>query len=224
MDLNTDKAYNESVPECPYCRAILKKFPAKKTKCKICGRDFYLMKKPGTEIYHIVDEKRRSKWKIEEPLYHRLYGLKEYYDLDQEYIEKAILKSSTLRDALWSCYNKALALNAYNSRKKAQLYYSMAEFMYEEGKDPILLIRERNNCLIDEIEDRESLLKKFVTIIASNQQCNNCEHLNGTVMEIDEARRLQLLPVTPCNYHFCTASYHQRFQRDLFGRVIKKDS
>ena len=43
--------------KCPYCGIGLEKFPTKKTKCKSCGKYYYVKRAPSENKKRIVTEK-----------------------------------------------------------------------------------------------------------------------------------------------------------------------
>lgn len=217
----TIKKYADKIPECPCCRAILNKFPTRKTKCNRCGQYFYLMLKPGSNTSQIVDEKRRNKWQKENKLYSYIEGMKRYGLSDKNLIDNEIKRSIKLSDAIWNLYNTCLFYNAGNFEISSWIYYDMARFCTEEGDDPIKLVKLALEFELLSIEQKQSnLLLDAVICSGNNPKCVNCSPLNGKCLPIREAIKAKMLPHQPCDDAYCTAFYSARVKRNKDGFVI----
>lgn len=217
------KIYSDEIPECPYCRKVLIKFPARKTKCKDCGCYFYIMAKPRTNIYSIVDEKRRTKWIWENKMYSYIDEMKRYGLSNNNLIESEIKRSIKLSDAVWNLYNLCLSYNAGNFKISSWIYYSMAKFYAEEGNNPSKILKLALEFELLSIEQSGTgIVLDAVISSGFNRKCSNCSHLNGRSMPIKDAIVSKLLPHEPCDDSYCTAYYGGRARRDKDGFVITK--
>ena len=154
QDNNIEITNYEIEPEviCPYCKTVLKKFPIRKSKCFNCGENIdilkfnnYKEKKLITEnekLNYDAEQKRinfRSRWLTDL----KRFGIKEqdFYARKEQFLKKSGIQNND-NDVIWSFFNELLFKNHNNFNQLQMLYYSMALFVHEEGKDNFYLLKE----------------------------------------------------------------------------------
>jgi hypothetical protein len=213
------KIYNKFPPVCPYCNIELEKFPSKKTRCKSCNKNYFTCRHPYSEFHFIVTEEDNTKWKIERRLLQTIESLK-IYGLSDSFIQVAINNNiHSLHDAVWAMFNKSLSINANNFGVQAQIYFSMAVFLRDEGKDPYYILQE---ALRAELVNYQSSNIKLDVQIISNKSCN-CSYLNGRTYSVEDAIRLKFIPVKNCEKKYCSATYGGVAKLDKDGFPISKN-
>ena len=214
---NKMKLWNETEPICPSCSTPFIAWPERKRKCPSCKEDVYVKKSPKTQKWSLIDKNTMQTWEIE---WEKIYFIKRWLTKLSEFgytksdYEKIITQSQmSEKDAIWSIFNQALLKYAGDFHTSGMIYFNMAYFLLEEGKDPIHIVQL---CKEMEIQDIEKQIKNSRSLssnikISSNfhisANCTNCKFLNDKVISIEEARRLQPIPLKDCNRQFCLASY-----------------
>lgn len=216
------KIYEAFPPRCPYCNIELEKFPGRKTKCKSCNEYYYSCREPKGNVYHIVTETTKVKWKEERELYELIISLKNL-GVTNSFVEKAINRPNvTLKDSVWTILNEALAVNGSNFNIQPMIYRMQAKFVKNEGTNPYQYLQLAADAELINLE--LSTIEIDAVIIAhKSDKCSNCWHLNGKVYNPTEARRLKSIPVKNCEYNYCYASYAGRPKRDFDGFVLPSE-
>lgn len=205
----------EKPNNCPYCREEIIKFPARKTKCKSCGKYYYAKRMPGENKKRIVTEKEaeqiEKQWE-EESFINKWCDFFQEYGFTKIYIENQIKRSKIKRDSIWSLFQKALATVFERDKlhEASCLYYSMALFVDEENKNPFEYLKLSTEMKLRDL--KKSRNGDTQIKILSPGGCDSCRKINGKVYTIDEAIKKMPIPNKNCShrwnkYSFCRCIY-----------------
>jgi hypothetical protein len=219
------KIWNQDSPVCPYCNTPLNEWPQRKKKCPNCKQDIFIKKNPKNNNWEIVTKQRLEEWEAaweEKYFENRWLRELEQFEITRSDLERLkSLNKLPSRDCIWSLCNQALLKYAGDHHKSSMLYFKMAYFVLEEGKDPTYLVQLCREMEIQEIERaiaNSDYLSSQLQICSKSHEsvnCTNCEFLNGRILDIEEARSTKPIPHNNCNRQFCLAFYQS---------VIKTDS
>lgn len=201
---------------CPYCKVELEKEPTRKTKCKKCGKYYFIKTHPYKKERVIVTEKEaieidniyheeeiktqiieltRRIGLTEKDLKNKINKLKKKYPNKKEVIN--------YKEAFWwliseLIYNK-LKNNDFN--ELSYLYFTQAYFLFNiEGKNPYnSLLASLQTSLI---KYKNEGYKKVKIITVGNQSYNICRKNHNKILTIDEALKKNIIPCKDCKTYY----------------------
>lgn len=236
-NLEITKVENEPEAICPYCKTVLKKFPLRKTKCFDCGENIHILKFNNYKDKKLITENEKLNYEAEEKRISfrnrwltdlKRFGIKEhdFYTRKEDFFNKTGIKNND-NDVIWSLFNELLNKNCFDFNQLQQLYYSMALFVHEEGKDNFYLLKECVIASLNKIQietDLGSGLVFMVEVVGCSNSCDKCKKLNGLKMTINEAFNTMPIPCKECNHSigFCRCYYVAIPMRDSEGELILK--
>jgi hypothetical protein len=234
LEIIKDEIEHEAI--CPYCKTVLKKFPIRKTKCFNCGENIHILKfnsykekkliTENEKLIHEAEEKRtsfRTRWLADL----QRFGIKEhdFNDRKEQFLKKTGIRNND-NDVIWSFFNELVFKNHSNFNQLPMLYYSMALFVHEEGKDNFYLLKEFAISTLHklELENLNSDLTIMVEIVSGSNSCDNCKKTDGLRMTIRDALLNLPIPCKECNHSigFCRCYYVAIPIRDEEGMLILK--
>jgi|Deesub1362A_J573_1020465.scaffolds.fasta_scaffold08724_2 tetratricopeptide (TPR) repeat protein len=200
MELASKEDETQIGVSCPYCNALIAPPPKRRKKCPYCGNTVYV--KPDQSLFArplLTEEEART---AEEMKTLHSYGVtaEEFWKTEKELTEKFGQRPSH-RDVLWGLYSKTITKLANQKDALAVLswvYWHMALFAYEEGKDPEPLLRQSHRMYLKSL--RSWGADRGVKIVARDDACSQCQELNGTVLTIREALAKMPLPHKACTH------------------------
>lgn len=182
-----------ATPNCPYCGAELEKKPKRKQTCQACGKDMYVRTVPGTKTRLLLTEEQ--KFDREWMQFFSGFGItqKDYYNFKEE------IKFPYPRDIVWGLFNRTvLKLSEEKDfQGLGRIYYSMALFLNEEGKNPFKSLEKSNKMQL--IFMKQSYVKK-VTISSERDSCPECIKMYGKKYTIEKALEKMPIPNKNCSY------------------------
>lgn len=201
--------------KCPYCSFVLEKMPTRKQKCKSCNNEYlvrthYITKEKIilTDKEAISYDKEKEKYYIDKSL---VDGLKLHIDVDKEKIDKLVKittkeltekfgKPASLGDVAWSVSNKMVmeAIKDNDLNMLSFLYFQMSLYLYESGRDYREL--KAKSFELDLLNYKKSEVVTKIEVLATNESCEHCKSLNGTIYSIKEALEKKILPCKECSY------------------------
>ena len=120
--------------KCPYCQNILEKKPSRKTSCPFCKKHIYVKsnKLMTEEEAKAIEQKLKFKHDLE-----KLKISEQEYNDHKAKVAKKFGFEPIFFDVAWDVLNaRALGLaKSRNFNNLGILYYEMARFLNEEGKD-----------------------------------------------------------------------------------------
>lgn len=150
-----------------------------------------------------------------------LFVLQKYGVIEDDYSVPQVANSEYVSNGVWGLLNKALYINRTDNKALSEIFYIRASQTFKEGKNPYVELYLAGQHLIKSYDDLT--FKVSVTIITSKYgSCRNCQHLGGMIMNIEDAKRLNLIPHNPCSKGYCSAAYAAMPLRDKDGFVIMK--
>lgn len=125
-------------------------------------------------------------------------------------------------DTFWSLCNELLIKSAYDYNKLRTIYYSMAIFLNQEGKDNFKLLQESARATLNQFSLSD--LQINVEINGCSDSCDDCKKLNGKIISMDEAYSELPIPCKACSHSigFCRCFYIAVPSRDSEGMLILK--
>lgn len=208
---------------CPYCWISLNEFPQRKKKCKNCWNSIFIRKSPWTNNQILTTEENaikidkewnkihfKSKW---------IASISEFtefteidYEKERDLLNDKFWEVPNDSDIIWSIFNKIL-LKTGDSQVLKGIYYKMAIFLDEEGKDPFKMLQQVSKMNL--VILKNSWVVSTVEILTcGNNSCESCEKLGGKVFNIDTALIELPIPCKTCTnklhsnkYGFCRCTY-----------------
>lgn len=215
----------------------MKKFPIRKTKCFNCGENIHILKFNNYKEKKLITENEKLNYEAEEKIISfrnrwltelKRFGIKEhdFYARKKDFLKKLGIPNND-NDVIWSLFNELLNKNCNNFNQLQMLYYSMALFVHEEGKDNFYLLKECAKASLNRIQletDLGSDLVFMVEVVACLKSCDKCKKLNGLKMTVKEAFNTMPIPCKECNHSigFCRCFYVAVPIRDEEGLLIFK--
>lgn len=211
---------------CPHCKEILKEKPTRKKKCPFCKKDIYIRTSPSTKEKVLVTESEAKKIDVK---YEKTgaknrwisnlqsYGITEKdYDKHESELSKRFGSKASYRDVIWKIFNELLLVK-HELQDLKMLYYQMALFLNEEGKDFFKILQQSAIMELKHMQ-KEGFVKK-VKILATPNSCEACKKLNDKIFTIDEALKTLPIPCNECSYimdngkkGFCRCLYNAEIE------------
>jgi len=141
------------------------------------------------------------------------YGITEKdFDKTKKELSKQFGKEASDSDTAWKIFNILLMQNFRDFHKLKMLYYSMALFLNEEGKDHFAMSQQSRKMSIMKYRQDGDIIKG-VEILAKNS-CDECKKLNGKKFTFKEALEKMPIPCKDCTHKiydktrgFCRCGY-----------------
>ncbi len=220
---------------CPYCKTELKKVPIRKSKCPNCKNYIFIRRLKDSNVNALLTEVQAQE--VDNEIENEYLKNKGFYEVEsfgvskekflkrkEEHFLKYGIKDNS-NDVVWSLFNELLIKNANDNTLLSRIYYSMAVFIYKEGKDNFKYLQLSAKATLDsfQLKCESSDLVFNIQIIVSRDSCDNCKSMAEKIMTIEEA---YLLPV-PCRdcthtIGFCRCTYGVIPVRDSDGKLILK--
>lgn len=192
---------------CPYCKVQLDITPKQKKKCPHCGQMIYVKSRHGETVKLLVTEAEKEEMDAEKELHYLENNYLRELE-DQELIDKSKylaqkdewLKThpyKQIKDFIWSQFNELLTKNAKKPDNLKSLYFIMGLFLIDEGKESYDMFKQVYN--IDLKQYKKDNYVSHVVINSDDDGCEQCKAMNGKKYTIDEALKLQVLPVKNCS-------------------------
>ncbi|MDM7999421.1 MAG: hypothetical protein QUS33_05315 [Dehalococcoidia bacterium] len=211
---------------CPYCGVQLRSAPKRKRKCPSCGQYIFVRTRSSDNQRLLLTEEQAKRFDVErgELRYlNRWLGVLEDYGVTKtdfeirkqersEYLGVRASDSGTI----WEIFNRLATNMTTASARDGQdgldaLYYSMALFLNEEGRDSFGMRQQSAKAALEGYR-RSGIMK--VKISANDDSCTACSLLNGKVFTIAEALRTMPIPCKECagrphrkDTAFCRCTY-----------------
>jgi uncharacterized paraquat-inducible protein A len=216
-----------SIAICPHCKETLNEMPSRKKKCPFCKKDIYVRTSPTTKTKILATEVEAKKidteWeKIREKNRWlnilQSYGIteKDYEKYENELNKKFGVKPNS-RDIIWRIFNELLFVKHNELQTLKMLYYEMAIFLNEEGKDFFKILQQSAIMELKYIQ-KQGFIKK-IKIITTPNSCEACKKLDAKVLTLDEALKELPIPCKECSYimdngkrGFCRCLYNAEIE------------
>ncbi len=203
-----------SDPVCPHCRGLLTQRPKRKKKCPLCGRYIFVRTTPTTRERILVTEEEAER--IDEE-WLRLSFRKEWLRRLEQFgvteadfaTQKRVLagrvgEKASDRDVIWSLFNTAVTKTHELGMLKF-LYYTMALFVDEEGRDATYLLKE--SARTELLMYREGGRDRIRISTARERSCDSCRNLEGQTVAIEQAFDSMPIPNKDCAFHLSSAEW-----------------
>jgi hypothetical protein len=189
-------------PICPYCRVLLRKVPKRKSLCPHCKKRIHVCEKqdllPGISLFKEADA-RAIRW------LGTLGVTRSDFDLYRQSQLKRSGHTSSLSDLAWGIMNESLT-RTRDREQLRQIYWNMARFLYEEGKDHLKLMQEAQKWALAGWQNaaRDGAIHwertRLEVITAGAASCDACQILDGVAFTIEEVLGQMPLPVKNCSH------------------------
>jgi hypothetical protein len=176
---------------CPYCGSAILKSPARKTKCLACGRYIHvrsgrLVTEEGAQIVDWL-----KKIAVTEVI----------FEQTQKALAAQFGKAPSHRDVLWRILNE-LVLRPPSGVPRKMVYWWMAEFTYEEGRDFQQYLRLSHE--VDLAQWNASFTSspdiRVKVLTAGSASCEPCRRLEHTLFPLEQALANGPLPTSDCSH------------------------
>jgi len=182
--------------KCPYCQNILEKKPSRKTSCPFCKKHIYI--KSSKLVTEEEANAIEQKWKFIHDL-EKLGILEKEYNSHKEKLAEKFGFDPKFFDVAWDMLNaRALKLaKSRNFNDLAILYYEMALFLNEEGKDFFHILQQSSKTRLEHLK---TMGVKKVEIMCGPGGCPSCLKLDKKTLTIEEALKITPVPNKDCTH------------------------
>jgi hypothetical protein len=187
---------------CPYCNQILEKKPKRKMKCPHCGEDIFVRSRQDLFPSILLTEQDA---RVADH-FQTLMGIATFevsqadFFRERRQLAERFGSQPASGDILWSLYQRtAHDFAAAGELPPPLLYFLMAHFLYDEGREFRHVLRASNEMELRQYQ--ESLRVHKVSIsTGGNASCEACQKLEGRVFTIDEALEQAPIPCKQCTF------------------------
>lgn len=187
------KKADERKAECPYCSAVLTRAPKRRTACGCCGRPIFVRKG------RLCKEDEAGAL----DLCTRVGVSHTRLDKTRDALSREFGHPASAADAAWRLMNTLLSeTKDYHAR--GMIYFQMARFLWEEGKDHLHVAREGPRMQLADWKQKahagwlDLQAMRLTVITAGEASCPNCRKLEGTTLTYQEALKRSPIPVPEC--------------------------
>jgi len=224
----------QSSAVCPYCNAKLAKRPQRKKKCPSCGNFIFVRTLPTTreKVLATEAEARRIDEEWAQRRRHMRWldflnanGIpKRAFAQKKKYLSKKWGREAPDSGVIWTFLNELLEKEAKsgNLHRLSTLYYMMAQFLDEEGKDFFPLLVESSKWELMDLKQR-GFTKVEVNTVRDTYVCPACQQLAGRVFSIDDAVRQMPIPCKECTHVVHSKPGFCRCRYQPTGDVTRKE-
>jgi len=225
-------------PTCPSCNQPIEKLPSRSGTCKHCKQKYYVRKDYETDKFIFTNEGGIKELSLKNRYfqwfnpYYQTTDISRFNQVQKDLIKKRdnwfskFPEEGTYRDLIWSVLNERIYSSGKNRdySSLSGLYMRMAKILHEEGKDNFQVLSESHKMHLLSIKETETSLrntlsdeiKTRIKICNSAKDksslCENCKKIIDQEMSLDEAIKLNILPVKDCS---CKVGYCDCFYIDL---------
>jgi len=187
---------------CPYCHKALPTPPKRKVTCPFCYLSIYVREgRPCTQ-----DEARATDW------LKKLAVTREAFNAARDSFTNEVGHVPKATDVVWQLMNE-LVRETVDHHQLKMIYFQMALFLKEEGKDFLATKQEsiraefagwQNAAEAGSIDWRKTRLRVITCGAAS---CNACGKLEGATFTYSEALNQMPIPVRDCTHDISDGSH-----------------
>lgn len=195
---------------CPNCGEKLIKYPKAKTICKYCKKPIYVRTHYQTKKKFLLTQAQLKNYEAEISKHYSDKRTREVLERngitnsDLEDVKKHLTqrfgKEPSLSDIAWGAFNRRIIelgkMGEESLHELSILYFDMAMFLYNEGKDPSRLLLEAHTLNLKELKN----LRFNQVRVSSAGGCASCIDLEDKIFNIDEALKKTILPSYKCTF------------------------
>jgi len=119
------------------------------------------------------------------------------FEKEKKEISKRFKKEASDGDVIWSLFNKLVSNHINDFAKLSHIYFEMALFMKEEGKNPYDMKCQSTKMQLLDFKQRGVKKVRWVASHGS-RTCKKCERLNNKIYSIEKALKEIHLPLKDC--------------------------
>jgi len=194
--------------KCPYCKTLLEKIPKRKTKCPHCNNEIFV--RTTQKIFNSSLLTKDDAIAADNFKKITDFGIteKDYQNKNNE-LAKNFNREPDSLDIIWGLYNDLIS-KTKDLQELKMIYYSMALFLDEEGKDFFEILQLSHKMELQHLK-QQSFIKKVE--ISGAGGCSECNKINGKIFNIDEAINTMPIPLKNCTHTinsdkgFCRCMY-----------------
>lgn len=142
------------------------------------------------------------------------YGITEKdFDIHKGKLSKKFGQEARNRDVIWSIFNELLIKKNKDLNSLKMIYYEMALFLNEEGKDCFAVLQQSHKMELMKFK-QDGFVKKVRILTAGKDSCEACRQLENKVFTIEEALEKMPIPCKECTHKlydekrgFCRCCY-----------------
>jgi len=116
------------------------------------------------------------------------------FEEDKKELSKRFKKEASDGDVIWSLFNKLILKNARDFQELSSIYYEMALFLKDEGKNSYDMKYQSTKMQL--LYYKENGIEKVKWIASlGDRTCEQCASLNGRIFSIEEVLKDMLFPL-----------------------------
>jgi len=141
------------------------------------------------------------------------YGIvKQDFEIAKAQLSEKFKQEPSNQDVFWSLFHQLIAKNRNNLQTLKMIYYEMALFLNEQGKDCFTQLQLSNKMEL--LMYKKAGINKVQILTCGTGSCEQCQLLQDKIYTIDEALEKMPIPNKDCtkkmydkNQGFCKCSY-----------------
>lgn len=142
----------------------------------------------------------------------KTYGITERdFDISKVELTKKFGEEPSDKDVIWSLFNKLITkMRDFHTLK--MIYYDMALFLNEEGKDFFSVLQQ--SAKMELMYYKQSDVEKVQILTAGKGSCEQCQQSENKIFTIEEAFEKMPIPSKECTHEmsvgqrgFCKCCY-----------------
>ena len=191
-------------PTCPYCSEVLDETPQRKKKCPSCGR--YIFVRSGQDLFPSTLLTEQDARVVDH--FHTLKGTGTFDVRDADFLRERdelaqrFGRQPTSGDVLWSLYNRlAHDFVTSGAAPPAFLYFLMAHYLYEDGRDFFHLLQQSRRMELAHYKQL-GFVEKVQIWTGRDASCEACRTLHGRVLTLEDALEQMPVPCKDCTFDF----------------------
>jgi len=212
----------QTIPLCPYCKQALEQRPQRKKKCPFCKNFIYARTLPSTRAKVLATEAEAKKIDAEWAGVHfqnewldslEQYGVtKRDFELHKRRLSEESGREPSDEDVIGSLLGN-LAAKTRDLQKRKMIYYEIALFLDQQGKDPFEALQQSARMDLMKFK-KDGFVRRVSILTAGQDSCEVCRRLQGRVLTIEEALEKMPIPCRECAHRmhdedrgFCRCRY-----------------
>jgi len=121
----------------------------------------------------------------------------EQFEKEKKELSKRFKKKASDNDVVWSLFNKLILKHISNFSKLSSIYYDMALFLNDEGKNSYDMKYQSTKMQL--LDFKQQGVKKVRWVSSAGvRTCEKCKSLNGKIYLIERALKNMPLPLKDC--------------------------
>lgn len=183
-----------NLPICPYCRCVLTRMPRRKTRCPTCGNDIYVRSKQDVLPTALLTKEDALAADLLRDL--ESYGIQvdHFRGMDRK-LSQQLGRDPFAAEVAWNLA-KMLASQSTDLQAAGSIYYRMALFLNELGRDHVPVLQKSSQTRL--LYCKQHGWERVHIRAAGESSCQACRAQDGRILSTEDALRSMPVPCKDC--------------------------